>query len=1022
MSPTSALVSTAVPIVPHVSHGPQRKEESKQNSAEATAAAGDVQSEEGPPPSVAPKPEGDPDVQGGDGEEEGEIINGVVQWTWEPFLYIESRNMWAVNPIGVQWLKERVEEIDNIEGPQGVSLLAYEKRIKEKRFEFKENLAEEFMCHFKNFDVNSVLPSQASKSKLKSAEKRILKKIDNILQDRNKKSASDAPDLLDLLFRQIRRTAPRDCWAKGDSTYKQKEMERMIKNKWTSDMDRQTVFPIQMQSRRELWEELPAEEKQKWEVEAAKQKDIVPGRAELLAAMTEVFASMGDAWVARTGWYMEVRTMGIGEDGLPHFYAEKFQPVIAGKIADYSKLPTSQAYDLSMRKAVADLANAKLEDVKEVLPWKPKVFVPKPRGIPLVKFTGTIKVDDTGNIESSEDVLREAIINYMNMTYALCPASRNGKKGRPKKPNWNHMWRSGMDNYMDPKVLPPSPFIFDNPERLKEAELKTLAEWLLKGERGELDPAHCFRWKGQQVGAAIGVHRVGATSTDQPQEVDSLNMAETDSHTNTGKKQDGETKTQTAVEGKEEGRCSPKRPLEECEPKPKKKCKVDSVPSDAVSALGDSGQSSSSKPSKASRIDVRKSASPDDKTVNSGRQKRRRLKKEDSDTEEDDTSEALVVKGRPARTFNGDMAKWLQDFGRRCDHLDWEESLVEGPMGSPVPLSTRFIDGMEVRSPEVLPESSVPQAVARIIEEILMVSKPLPQPSILQMQGGKHGQRVFDILLKRVEEVLLAVVTYAANGESPILRVGGNMGLFPGLRALEFLRRYVHTVDKDPSKHAVIVLLLARYDCTLAKEAWRRWAILSFEQSKHGNAGLLYEAWLVWMETVMRMDTTEDEWYRLHRSNTTPKIVDDIAQIATKRVRPIQTDDFGVPYADQAWATAEIREEVKAWIKEMGNFDIKNTSVVDVFLWTYCLYMVSGPGGESDSEWCTNAIQMSIRALLEESKVCEADILDKRNKLIGVELDSGAQGIVKAKGRSRERPAKKQETKVLFNEYLALYA
>ncbi|KIJ38141.1 hypothetical protein M422DRAFT_50147 [Sphaerobolus stellatus SS14] len=831
-------------------------------------------------------------------------ILSVVQWTWQPFVKVKSRNMWGVNPIGVEWLVEKLKDIDNVEGPQGVTLA--------------ENLATEFMSHFKNFNVKTLLPPNASKSQLKTAEK-VLKKIDNILWERNRKT-SDPTDLFDLLFQQVRKVITQDCWARGDPLYKNKEMERMIKNEWTVGMDRQKTFPIQMQSCRELWDELPDEEKQKWEIEAAKQKEVNPGRAELLAAMLEVFASVGDAWVAHTGWFFEVRTMGIGEDGLPHDYIKKFHPIVVSKIGDYSKLPASEAYDMSMQKAVAEMGRVKPEDVKIIPPWKTKVYMPKRCGGPLVRLEGTVKVDDKGCVEGSEDALREAMINYMNMTFALCHVSRDGKKGCPKKPNWNRMWLLGMENYVDPKVLPPSPFVFDNPEHLKEANLKTLAQWILKGERGELDTSNCFQWIGQQAGAAIGVRRVGPV-------------------------EDG---TKLTLE-------SPKWTLEDGELEPKrKKQKIKTTPEGSARPQPTmvEGDNDDKKTGGSKTNGAKGSQKVTRQRVGS------RWDKNQLDTEDDNASEALVVKGPQGTMFGGDMSLWLFNFAQQCDLLNWEDSVVEGPMGSPVPLSARFIDGMEVQEPSILggllditqPKSSLPEQVAKVIEYILLPSKPLPQPSIVQMQGGKHAQHVFELLLKCANEVLVAIVTYATDGERPVLRVSGKLGLFPGLRAVEFLRRSVHTADKGTEKMAVICSLLDHYDSTLTKEAWRRWAIISFVQSKHDKAGLLFKAWLVWMETVMRVEVTEDQ--------------------------------LSVPAKEQ-WATPKIKKEVQAWVKHEASLDMTNASVLDVFLWTYSLFMISGHGGESESAWCKKAIQKTIQELLDASKQAEPNILDNRKEIIG---------------------------------------
>ncbi|KIJ52277.1 hypothetical protein M422DRAFT_243069 [Sphaerobolus stellatus SS14] len=961
-------------------------------------------------------------------EKNGEeiLINGVVQWQWLPF----------VDTGGMVLLVD----YDKIEGPQGVSLKEYEKRLKSNRLTFKKKLADEFMSHFKKYDLTKLLPANPSKSQLKAADNRVLKKIDNILRDRHKKPG-DPPDMIELLFRQVRKMTACDYWAKSDPTYKTKEVERMIKNGWTEAMDRQTAFPIEMQSRRELWDELSEEEKEKWEAEAMKQKHSAPTRAELLDAMAELWALVGDAWVARTGWYMEIRTAGIGEDNLPHFFAEKFKPIVAEGILDFGDIPESEQYDISMRKLVATLTKVKPEDVKDVPPWKPKVSVPKPRGRALVKLTGTVHTNDKGDIVSPEDALREAIINYMNMMFALCPVSRQAGKGRPSKPNWNHMWLKEMDNFVDPKVLPPAPFVFDNPERLKDSDLRTLGMWLLKAELGQLPLENCFRWKRQQEGAAIGVRRSGAAggASAQKTPIDTIlgGTADVTAH---------------EVQVDECGSDSDsKRPLEESSSlRPSKKRRsegredvdlsppvsVDNVPMPGTMVTipvvsTKVGGAIEKKPTTTRKRATAPSESKPDVDVAPPPVKRCRgrppsgkvtaRKDAESDVDDFNASEALVVKGRPTETFNGDMSKWLSDFTRRRDCLDWAESLIEGPMGCPVPLSARFIDAMEVRTPSVLgaqlditaPEHTAEESVANLIDEVLLASNTLPTPSIVQMQGVKKGVRVFEVLFQRAEELLLAISTFATVPGLCVLRIGGHLALFPGLRAVEFLRQYVHIVDRDVTRKAQVDSLLEHYDSMLAQEAWRRWAIMSFEQSVHSHGGKLYEVWLVWMETVMRGGLTAEEWFDMQwRSGSRPKIIDDIAHIAARRVRPIQTDDFGVPYADVTWKKEDIRLGMEAWQKEMSKEQFKHGCVVECFLWVYGLYMVTAPGGQYATKWCKQAIAVTVGWLVEMIKEREPEIVEQRPTLFS-EIDAITSG--KSVGKKAKKKTGIDQTALLMN-------
>ncbi|KIJ25937.1 hypothetical protein M422DRAFT_273029 [Sphaerobolus stellatus SS14] len=1031
-------------------------------------------------------------------EDEELIVDGTVQWKWIPFVETERKGIWSVAKEGVEWLSERLPGYDNVEGPQGVNLAEYEKRLKGKRLQFKKDLADEFMSHFKWFDVKQTLPPNPSKAQVKKAEKRVLKKIDNMLLERFRKQG-DAPDMMALLFRTIRKITACNCWAKADPSYKEREHAKMVELHWTPGMNRQTAFPIQMEAHRKLWEALSEGEQQKWEVEALKTKSIEPARADLLQAMAELWAVVGDAWVKRTGWYLEIRTAGIGEDGLPHYYQEKFNLIVVGREGNYSNMPDSHAYDMSIKKALAAFCKVKPEEVKDVATWKPKVWVPKPRGGPLVKFTGTVQLGEKGEILTGEDQLREAINNYMNMSFALCPASREGGKGRPKKPNWNRMWLQGMNNFVDSSRVPPLPFMFDNPERQGYDTLKTMAEWLLKGERGELKEEQCFRWQGQQAGAAIGVRRQvsimipcrcrklisytlrqGVEDCQEDlKDVKPTPKEEEGEHIDIVLDDEGSTDEDNDDNDEEHVTKRPrpsgdnKRPLEDDIPskqlKPKKRKVVVVAPGDDEAAVGqeeklklmkakvttkdkkhaaaaaedDDSKTAKEKAKKGKedadadtvtakgrkvavtkkvavaggdvdestqlgvetgedvkKVAPRKRQSEDAAaTAKAGsavapkkQRKGRSKRNSDSDSDVLSASEALVVDGKPSIMFDGDINKWWADFVRRRDYLDWEENVMEGPMGSPVPLSVRFIEACEVSSPSILrgklditaPERRVKETLSDLIEGILLPSIALPSPSILQMHASKHADEVFELLCKRVEEVLVAIVIHASHPvQGAVLAVAGNQGLFPGLRALEFLRRYVQNVDKTAERMSVVQGLLSRYDDTLAKEAWRRWGVISFIQSQHSKAGLVYEAWLVWMETVMRGSVSASEWFDMKwRGDNRPKIVDDILQIVVRRVRPMQPEDFGVPYADEVWSKSEVTEGMEAWSKGMTRHKFDQGSVVEVFVWAYLIYMVAGPGGKSAVGWCMDVVNNTAEWLLELSQKREPDIVEKRSNIL----------------------------------------
>jgi len=78
---------------------------------------------------------------------------------------------YSVHPFGVKWLEKRLDLFDQLEGPQGVSVVEFEKRLAEIRLEFKRALAEEYMSHWPGFDYTKLLPPEPSKDHLKIALK-----------------------------------------------------------------------------------------------------------------------------------------------------------------------------------------------------------------------------------------------------------------------------------------------------------------------------------------------------------------------------------------------------------------------------------------------------------------------------------------------------------------------------------------------------------------------------------------------------------------------------------------------------------------------------------------------------------------------------------------------------------------------------------------------------------------------------------------------------------------------------------
>jgi len=116
----------------------------------------------------------------------------------------------------------------------------------------------------------------------------------------------------------------------------------------------------------------------------------------------------------------------------------------------------------------------------------------------------------------------------------------------------------------------------------------------------------------------------------------------------------------------------------------------------------------------------------------------------------------------------------------------------------------------------------------------------------------KDWDVVVNILLQCAQDVITTIHLAPTHNPPAMPKLGGTLGIFPGLRALEFLRQFVvlqHCKEKTVKQ---VDDLIDRFELTLVQEQWRRWAQASFAISMTQTTAQLAAAWGVWMETVMR--------------------------------------------------------------------------------------------------------------------------------------------------------------------------
>ncbi|KIJ52767.1 hypothetical protein M422DRAFT_242680 [Sphaerobolus stellatus SS14] len=322
-------------------------------------------------------------------------------------------------------------------------------------------------------------------------------KIDNLLSD---KCLSDkGADIIALMYKATRRAAAKDLWSRECPNYAMLELEKMVERGWYKGMDHKVAFPEQMKVRSMLFDALPASERDYWEAKAVKTKDKNYSFEDVLTAMPKFFVLMGNALATRIGWYIEIRAAGIGLEGKPHFFIEKYKPLKQGTIIDYSRFKHSDEYDKIWSQEVAEASHAGVE-VKQ--------------GQVMLRYS--VEYDAEGNVLTPEMDLRVSLSTYFDQTYVMVP-SVQGRLKKAKKPEWAKITSADTPaQWVELQRLPPAPFELMSPMFLKKGPLYELAKWILTGELGMLKEAKHFKWLGQMEGTVINRRRLAPLPKPKP--------------------------------------------------------------------------------------------------------------------------------------------------------------------------------------------------------------------------------------------------------------------------------------------------------------------------------------------------------------------------------------------------------------------------------------------------------------------------------------------------------------------------
>ncbi|KIJ37870.1 hypothetical protein M422DRAFT_50210 [Sphaerobolus stellatus SS14] len=713
---------------------------------------------------------------------------------WEPMRFLEAR----------------LGEYEKIEGPRGVGTAAYEATLAESRLEWKRDLAKSYMDHWPDFNYNSILPPNASQSQERAARNRVVTKIDNMLTRVCPKE--NGSDIVDLLFRTIRRMSAKNLWARSDPNCKQLEANVMQAEGYTDTMEHKEVFLLQMKVRKEL------------------------------------FAAF---------------------------------------------LTTSKKSGVTRQRKRRKSAPVPVESTRTKL-----------------EFQQTVAHDLEGNVTDEINEVRHLLLKYLEYTYAMVPAAQTGRRETPKKPDSDDIATTEELHKWVELTRLPSPFEFGTPLLMRRPRLYELVKWIILGEMGKLEEIQQFKWVGQLEGVVdiprrwqtgtkrkCSIAKSGADSEGEVIELDEAERGESDtSEAAAPKAKRVKGKTQTGSPNTDDMDCF--------------SCLWVCCISESAGGSGCSHQGCPIKAAKPHAGTVGKHTAGDDSNASGD--------DSDSDSNDSNTDEAYVIRRKQPAAFDGDYLKWHQDFEKRRKALDWE-GCPKGIMGDTILMATRFIEAAEGGFIDVTsPVDTDNTGVQLLFDAIMQTNIDVPSPSAYR--GIKDWSGVYKNLLMRGQSALDKIVGYATDKSCSRLQVGGEMGIFPVLRGLEFMRRQITLRDANSPFHASLEELLDAYNLILPQEQFRRWAVGSFAVSSHSEKGKayvrtgdVYPAWLVWMETVMRAHWTPDKWFDYKWRGARPALVKDIAIDAGQQSREVEPEHLIVRHCSTNWKRTSVIEDMKEW-------------------------------------------------------------------------------------------------------------
>ncbi|KIJ36440.1 hypothetical protein M422DRAFT_261179 [Sphaerobolus stellatus SS14] len=329
------------------------------------------------------------------------------------------------------------------------------------------------------------------------------------------------------------------------------------------------------------------------------------------------------------------------------------------------------------------------------------------------------------------------------------------RRAKVPKPQWDEIAKSEGDKLR--------PFIDPEPQ------------WIVDGEAGKRDPSTHFCWQGQQDTAFVAPRKPKWKRTDTSN--DKAGELQTEG-------EEGKTAKEEGDAGMATGDSKKRKAKSTAAPRKRRKKGEDDIM--AKPTVGEDDMVVKPPPAK------KPTPKPRPVVVKGKAAMKLANDRGESDSEEEDNG-AFVIKGKPSIPHGGDYERWFKDFTKCTEGLDWEGEAVK-TMECDVVSAAMFIEATELQDSIMLvgtldvtkPPDVEDDGIGLLLDAVMDSDHILPVVSTFG--SVKKWADVCSILLARAEGVLEALRLHPTDKHCSFLKVGGQTGLFPALRCLEFAR------------------------------------------------------------------------------------------------------------------------------------------------------------------------------------------------------------------------------------------